>query len=139
MGNMTHPADAEYIGILETVVAVLAVKLGMHPEVTMGNAIREISAQAGLETIDSDALIQSRWSGRNVNQIVHVAQRISNAAVHDIRGVQNRSSVNDSATDNNSEAGLSMAERLQKRKERRGYTESDTIADTGSDTESTTV
>lgn len=118
MGNLTHPADAEYIGILETVVAVLAVKLGMHPEVMMGNAIREISAQAGLETLDSDALIQSRWSGRNVSQIVEVAQRISTVGIHDVRGVANRSSVNDSPTVGDSEAGLTMAERLQNRKNR---------------------
>ena len=85
MGNLTHPADAEYIGILEAVVAVLAVKLGMHPEIMMANAIKEIANQIGMETKTTDRLIDSRWSGRNINQIVHVAKRL-NGGVHDIRG-----------------------------------------------------
>jgi hypothetical protein len=136
---MRSTADAQYIGILEAVVAVLAVKLGMHPEVTMANAIREISAQAGLETIDTDALIQSRWSGRNITQIMHVAQRVSTTPVHDTRG---NFDPNAAVPPDDLEGHLSMDERLKKYNERRAKTqntESDTVADTGSDTESNTV
>lgn len=115
MGNLTHPADAEYIGILEAVVAVLAVKLGMHPEVTMANAIKDIARQANMETIDTDRLIESRWTGRNVRQIVHVANAIP--TITDVSG--NRSLENNSLNRDDDHSQLSYRERAREFKKRR--------------------
>lgn len=75
---------AHYIGLLEAIISVLAVKCGMHPERMMGNALMDITKQLGMETMSTDRLIQARWRGRNVTQAVDVA---SNAlTLHDLQG-----------------------------------------------------
>lgn len=57
---------AHYIGILEAVVAVLAIKQGMNPETMMGNVIETITEQAGMETSVTESIIRQRWSGRDI-------------------------------------------------------------------------
>lgn len=65
---MTDPAAvddaAHYIGILEAVVALLAIKCGQNPEALMGNVIESITEQAGMETRDTERIIRTRWTGR---------------------------------------------------------------------------
>lgn len=57
---------AHYVGILEAVVAVLAIKHGLNPETMMGRAIEDITEQAGMETLDTERIIRERWSGRDL-------------------------------------------------------------------------
>lgn len=62
---MTQPTDeAQYLLVLEAVVAVLAVKCGLNPNTMMGKAIEDITEQAGLETLDTERIIRERWTNR---------------------------------------------------------------------------
>ena len=76
---MTTPLDdtQHYIGVLEAVVAVLAVKSGLNPETLMGNAIRDLTHQANMDTAATDQLIASRWTGRDLKAGTLAAQNAS--------------------------------------------------------------
>ena len=70
-------ALAHYLGILEGVVAVLAIKQGMNPETMMGKAIEEITEAAGMETLDTERIIRERWKGRDIATGKLAAQTLS--------------------------------------------------------------
>lgn len=57
---------AHYVGILEAVVAVLAIKQGLNPETMMGKAIEDITEVTGMETLDTERIIRARWQGRDI-------------------------------------------------------------------------
>lgn len=69
-------ADAiHYVGILEAVVAVLAIKSGLDPNTMMARAIEDITEQTGMETADTERIIRERWNGRQL-QAGHLAQQL---------------------------------------------------------------
>jgi hypothetical protein len=65
-----------YLGILEAVVAVLAIKSGLNPETLMGKAIEDITEQAGMETLSTERIIRERWKGRILTAGKLVAQAL---------------------------------------------------------------
>ena len=76
---MTEPKPldddtAAYISMLEGIVAVLAIKCGMNPEVLMNNALRDIVETANMQTMDTDRLINARWKGRNITSGIQAAR-----------------------------------------------------------------
>lgn len=79
---MPDPVDANandlvhYLGILEAVVAVLAIKSGLNPETLVGKAIEDITEQTGMETLDTERIIRERWQGRNLTAGKLVAQAL---------------------------------------------------------------
>jgi len=75
-GDLPVPDIVHYVGILEAVVAVLAIKAGLNPETMMGNAIESITEQANMETMDTERIIRERWTGRSIKAGSLVAQRL---------------------------------------------------------------
>ena len=62
--------EAHYVGILEAVVAVLAIKHGINPKTLVAKAIEDITEQAGMETVETERIIRQRWSGRDLSVAV---------------------------------------------------------------------
>ena len=77
---MSEPLSSDdalhYVGILEAVVAVLAIKCGLDPETMMANAIEDITEQSGMETVDTERIIRSRWDGRHLSAATLAAQAL---------------------------------------------------------------
>lgn len=75
---MTAPETdlVHYLGILEAVVAVLAIKSGLPPEAMMARAIEDITEQSGMETRDTERIIRERWQGRDLQAGRLVAQAL---------------------------------------------------------------
>lgn len=66
MTTVEQNDTAAYINILEAIVAVVAIKAGLNPNTMMANALRDITESAGMGTVDSERIIQQRWTGRNL-------------------------------------------------------------------------
>lgn len=86
---MTEPQDdtQQYIAVLEAVVSVLAVKVGLNPEVMVSNAIQDVIIQTGMESAGTLELVQRRWSGRNVRASVLAAQTFVPAPIEEPQSV----------------------------------------------------
>lgn len=69
-------SDQVYIGILEAVVAVLAIRCGVDPKTMMAKAIEDITEAAGMETVETERVIRSRWQGRNLQASALVAKSL---------------------------------------------------------------
>lgn len=63
---MSNPDDIAYTVVLETLVASLALKLGADPNELVPNVLREVAEAEGMESLETDRLIEQRWTGRQM-------------------------------------------------------------------------
>lgn len=77
-------ADAlHYVGILEAVVATLAIRCGIDPKAMIARTIEDITETAGMETAETERVIRERWDGRDMQASALVAKSLSTST--DIR------------------------------------------------------
>lgn len=73
-----------YIGLLEALVAVLAIKAGMNPETAMSLALQQLAKTTGMDTMATDAIIQERWQGRDLRAGALVANTFPEPEQEDV-------------------------------------------------------
>lgn len=108
-----------YTRALEAIIAVVSIKAGLNPNTLMANVLRDIANAAGMETLDTQRIIQERWVTRNLQSVVATAQLIDFAQI----GPSENSPLEQTET-----ADLpDVKSKLQEYKKRRSEGNSDTI------------